>query len=109
MSDVSALLLRCKALGAEFLPQPNGKLKIKAPAPLPEPLREALRQHKAEVLALLTRPYINARGELIIPLTSPPRYHWWNGGQSIGATLRELHAPAEVWARYVEVDLTKMQ
>lgn len=53
MSDVQTLVNRCYALGAEFLPQPDGKLKVRAPAPLPEPLRVALKQHKAEVLALL--------------------------------------------------------
>lgn len=109
MTDVQTLLTRCRELGAEFIPQPDGKLKVRAPAPLPEPLRAALKQHKAEVLALLTPPYITDRGELIIPLTSDRRYHWWNGGQSIRETLRELHAPAEVLARYVEVDLTVLQ
>src|SRR5690349_12561315 len=53
MSDVQALLIRCRALGAEFIPTPEAKLKVKAPIPLPENLREALRQRKAEVLALL--------------------------------------------------------
>lgn len=53
MSDVQALLARCQELGATLAPGPDGKLKIRAPAPLPEELREALRQRKAEVLALL--------------------------------------------------------
>jgi hypothetical protein len=53
MSDVQTLLTRCYELGAEFAPGPNGKLKVRAPAPLPEELREQLRQHKADVLALL--------------------------------------------------------
>lgn len=35
-------------------PGPDGKLKVRASAPLPEELREALRQRKAEVLALLS-------------------------------------------------------
>src|SRR5262249_52191265 len=55
MSDVQSLLARCQELGATFVPGPDGKLKVKAPAPLPEELREALRQRKAEVLALLSQ------------------------------------------------------
>lgn len=52
--------------------------------------------------ALLTRPSINRRGELIIPFDSDRRYHYWAGGQSVAATLQELNAPREVWARYTE-------
>lgn len=101
MNNVEMLLLRCRELGAEFTPAPEGKLKVKAPAPLPEDLRDALKQRKAEVLALLSRPYINDRGELIIPFSSDPRFHWWAGGQSIAETLQELNAPPDVWRRYV--------
>jgi hypothetical protein len=101
MSDVHTLLTRCRELGAEFTPTPDGKLKVRAPAPLPEGLQEQLRQRKAEVLALLTRPYLNDRGELIIPFGADPRYRWWLGGQSIAATLAELDAPPDVWRRYV--------
>ena len=53
MSDVQALLARCRELGAEFIPGPDGRLKVKAPAPLPEELQEELRKHKAALLALL--------------------------------------------------------
>jgi hypothetical protein len=69
---------------------------------LPEELQRELKQHKAEVLALLPRPYINGRGELIIPFNADSRYHYWKpGGQSIAETLMELNAPPEVWRRYV--------
>lgn len=103
MSTVQTLLTRCRELGAELTPTPHGTLKVKAPVPLPDPLREELKQRKSEVITLLTshRPYINARGELIIPFTADRRYHWWAGGQSIAETLRELNAPAEVWRRYI--------
>jgi hypothetical protein len=103
MSNVQALLARCHELGAELTPTPHGTLKVKASAPLPETLRDELKQCKSEMIILLTsnRPYINARGELIIPFTADPRYHWWAGGQSIIQTLTELNAPAEVWRRYV--------
>ena len=53
MSDVQTLLTRCYELGATLFPHPDGKLKVRAPAPLPDELWEALRQHKAEVLAAL--------------------------------------------------------
>lgn len=53
MSDVQALLARCLQLGATFTPGPDGKLKVKAPAPLPEELREELRRRKAEIMAAL--------------------------------------------------------
>jgi hypothetical protein len=101
MSDVQALLARCRELGAELTPTPHGTLKVKAPAPLPDTLRDELKQRKAEVLALLTRPHINNRGELIVSFAADPRYHWWAGGQSIAQTLAELNAPSEVWRRYI--------
>jgi len=104
MSDVHALLTRCHELGAELTPTPHGTLKVKAPAPLPDTLRNELKQHKSEVITLLTsnHPYVNKRGELIIPFTADPRFHWWKpSGQSIAETLRELNAPAEVWRRYI--------
>lgn len=53
MKDAHTLLTRCYALGAEFFPQPDGKLKVRAPAPLPEELQAELRRRKAEVLVLL--------------------------------------------------------
>src|SRR5215813_10735979 len=53
MSGVLALMTRCRELGAEFFPSPDGKLKVKAPAPLPDELRTELRRHKAEVIAAL--------------------------------------------------------
>lgn len=84
-----------------------------------EPIAKALLDRKAEILpflrelpapvAPLSSPHINARGEIIIPFECDPKYHWWAGGQSIRETLRELHASAEVLARYLESDLTVRQ
>ena len=45
MSDVQTLLSRCRDLGVEFTPTLHGTLKLKAPVPLPEPLREALKEN----------------------------------------------------------------
>lgn len=55
MNDVQTLLAKCRELGAEFTSTPDGKLKVRAPAPLPETLQAELKQHKAEVLALLSQ------------------------------------------------------
>ena len=54
MNDVQTLLSRCRELGAEFTPTAEGKLKVWAPAPLPEELQAELRRRKAEVVAALT-------------------------------------------------------
>lgn len=36
------------------------------------------------------KPYITTFGVLVIPHNSDKKYHYWNGGQSICATLKEL-------------------
>lgn len=37
------------------------------------------------------RPWIDARGCLVIPFNSPAKYRWWQeGGQSVMETLKEL-------------------
>lgn len=47
------------------------------------------------------QPYINARDDLIIPLDSDAKYHYWAAGQSLNVTLTELKASREIWNRYV--------
>lgn len=47
------------------------------------------------------KPWIDQKGNLIIPFDSNPKYHYWAGGQSLKETLDELNAPPEVYARYV--------
>lgn len=54
-------------------------------------------------------PYLNGRGELIIPCDCDPRYRWWDGGQSVAATLKELGASREVWARYTDAPYGSVQ
>jgi hypothetical protein len=44
-------------------------------------------------------PYID-NGVLRIPFNSPHKYHWWNRGQDIGITLREMGASDEILKRY---------
>jgi hypothetical protein len=96
------LISICRNRGITLLPTQEGKLRVSPPPErLPADLVEELKRHKQEILALLTRPYINEQGELIIPFTADPKYHWWAGGQSIALTLQELDAPPDVWRRYV--------
>jgi hypothetical protein len=53
-------------------------------------------------------PYIDARGDLIIPFDAPPKYHYWTpNGQSIFDTLAELNAPEEVLRRFKREDEQK--
>ena len=61
MSHVEMLLARCRELGAALIPQLDGKLKIRALVPIPDTLRNELKQRKAEVITLLisNRSYIN--------------------------------------------------
>jgi hypothetical protein len=37
-------------------------------------------------------PYLNRSGDLMIPLDTPPRYRWWQGGQDIDVTRAEVLA-----------------
>ena len=39
----------------------------------------------------LPGPYLNQYEQLVIPMNCPTRYKWWTGGQSVAATLQELH------------------
>ena len=50
----------------------------------------------------LPRPYITGT-ELIIPFRSSRKYHWWDEGQSVLETLRELDAPGSVMKHYLTV------
>ncbi len=53
MIDVDVLLAKAQELGATFIPGEGDKLKVQAPAPLPQGLVEELKEHKLEILALL--------------------------------------------------------
>jgi hypothetical protein len=52
--DLQALLTECQKFGAELIPQPDGNLKIRAPRPLPNSLKDELKRRKSEVMELLT-------------------------------------------------------
>ncbi len=46
-----------------------------------------------------SRPYIS-KGCLVIPFNSPKKYRFWDGGQSVLETLKELNAPEWVIEKY---------
>ncbi len=47
-------------------------------------------------------PFIDQKGDLVIPMEGSSKYHWWRrGGQSILDTLLELGAGADILDRYV--------
>jgi hypothetical protein len=49
-------------------------------------------------------PYIDDSGAMVIPFSADPRYHYWNGGQSMADTLLELNAPENVWKNHTTRD-----
>ena len=54
MSVGTELLAKVEAVGARAKAV-NGKIRVRTPNPLPDDLRESLRKHKEEVLAVLER------------------------------------------------------
>jgi hypothetical protein len=47
-------------------------------------------------------PYLDPTGAIIIPFSSDPKYHYWNGGQPLSATLAELNTTNEIWDNHTE-------
>ena len=57
----------------------------------PEPPAEALPLDWPE--DRLALPYLDARGDLVIPMSCPVRYRWWRaGGQPPSATVEDIRA-----------------
>lgn len=60
------------------------------------PLIEELRQRKGEAIAYLKEtsplPFFEADGSLVISFGCDGRFHFWDGGQSIADTVREVKA-----------------
>lgn len=78
MTDAQSLLIRCQELGATLAPGPDGKLRVRAPAPLPEGLRQELKRRKREVLALL-EAVAWLRAKLIAPQRIADLIRQWVG------------------------------
>jgi hypothetical protein len=53
--NAQEVITRCRDLGVTLAVSPEGKLRATPPGKLPEALREELKQHKGEVLALLAQ------------------------------------------------------
>jgi len=47
-------------------------------------------------------PYIDKSGAIVIPSNSDPKYHYWNGGQSLADTLKEIGVPENIWKNHTE-------
>ena len=75
------LVREVEAAGGRLIPLDDGRLRVTALEPLPEELVDRIRQHKPEVIAILTRADLQASGwdaetaEIIewFLTTSPPR------------------------------------
>lgn len=48
----------------------------------------------------ISLPFINERGDLVIPFDSPERYHYWKGKMTVWEILDELNTPPEVRAKF---------
>jgi hypothetical protein len=56
------------------------------------------------------KPHLTPNGNLIIPCNAEAKYRYWQSGQSVLATLRELNAPPEVMGWYQrDSDVEKAQ
>ncbi len=71
MTVAHDLLRQVEAVGG-LAEARGGKLRLKASRPLPEELMNALRRHKAEVLAALVAPCETAEGLARLGTMSPP-------------------------------------
>lgn len=49
-----------------------------------------------------TSQYIDNSGNIIVPFNADPKYHFWNGGQSLSVTLQEVNAKEDLWNKYFE-------
>jgi hypothetical protein len=47
-------------------------------------------------------PYIDHTGTIILPFNADPKYHYWNGDESLSDTLMELNAPENIWKNHTE-------
>lgn len=48
-------------------------------------------------------PFIDASGDLVVPINAGPSWRWWELGRSVLAILDDLGAPAEVRRRYAHL------
>ena len=76
----------------------NGNIELRKGQTIeiqPEKVKKLIEAGKLQPL-----PYITDYETLIITHNSPSRFHWWNRGQSVVDTLKELRASDEIIKRY---------
>ena len=98
----AALIELAGQAGVSFCLGSAGRIKAKGEAEQIDRLAPLIREHKAELLAYLQSgsgqghepplPFLDDQGRLRIPLDADEKYRWWQGGQSVFATLLELGA-----------------
>lgn len=110
--EVMRLLADARQKGLEVCAK-GTELVVRGPRSQ-EQLAKTLLERKIEILNALKAeapasvpqvgeryPYLTGKGVLVIPFDSHKRFHWWNGGQEILATLEELGAGEPVFKRYI--------
>lgn len=86
----------------------DGRLQVKEVEPgakeraMAEIVRQANELKRELELSAQHLPHIDRLGNLVIPIDSPRKYHWWAEGQSLQDTLLELRVPNDIWRRYVD-------
>jgi hypothetical protein len=107
----AAFLELAEQVGVSFCIGSAGTIKAKGEAEQIHRLAPLIREHKAELLAYLQSgsgrrhepplPFLDDQGRLRIPGDCDPKYRWWQGGQSVFATLLELEASDKEIAAHI--------
>lgn len=107
--NVAWLLSELNSLGYDLWSEEGNisfryRHKGEPPQEKARPLLEEVKSRKAEIISYLMEvkafemteaapePFIEKCGTLVIPFDCHPRYHWWNGGQSVKETEGEVKA-----------------
>lgn len=94
---MSALKIYKEMLRRGFVFQVKGdRLKISGTREeLTPELTDKLKSNKPEIMAYVSEwqsggPFLQPNGSLVIPSSSDPKYHWWNGGMHLTEIRNEL-------------------
>lgn len=91
----------------------NGQPRIGPADKVPQSILKKARHNRAKIIAELNEeanlrwPYFNNCGDLVIPHDCPPRFRYWQDGQSLMDTLVELGAGEEILNRYDTYRISK--
>jgi len=89
-SDAQALIRHCQEIGVSLVPTPEGKLKVCPVGAPSEELKDELRQHKEEIIALLNRePTPSVCSSLSLATEVFPEWR--------GLLIRSAHLGLSVW------------